>query len=118
MHKPAGGLKSRNVVQKPVRTGVGARGVNTKFVSRVGQSMGNKATEQSGIIPYVREEVYGGGSFRPAPMGNAVAASTQCGPGGSRTVMRSGQQGTHGAVNPGGPRIADTKGQWPDSKRT
>jgi hypothetical protein len=97
-HKPAGGIGSRNVVSKPVKVGAGARGVNTRFVSSVGQSMGNKATEQSGTIPYVREEVYGGGSFRPAPMGNAVAASTVCGPGGSRTVMRSGQQNQWGPV--------------------
>jgi hypothetical protein len=93
------GIQGKNVVSKPVRTGVGARGVNTKFVSRVGQSMGNKATEKSDTIPYVREEVYGGGSFRPVPLGNALVNNVgKGGPGKGRQVFASGSQ--HGLRTP------------------
>jgi|SRR6516164_6878678 hypothetical protein len=108
MHKPAGGIAGRNVTNKSVRTGDGARAVNTKFASRIGQSIGNKATEKRGIIPYVREDVYKPPDFRPAPMGNAVAASTKCGPGGSRTVYRSGgQQGLQSPQSMGKGRSID-----------
>jgi hypothetical protein len=98
MHKPAGGIGSRNVTDRTVRTGDGARAVNTKFASRVGQSIGNKATEKRGTIPYVREDVYKPPNFNPVPQGNQVAASTQCGPGGSRNIYRSG--GQHGLKSP------------------
>jgi hypothetical protein len=86
------GIQSKNKVSVGVRTGDGARGVNTKFASRVGQSIGNKATEKRGTIPYVREDVYKPPNFNPVRQGNEVAASTQCGPGGSRNVYRSGGQ--------------------------
>jgi hypothetical protein len=40
------------------------------------------------------------------------------GPGVGRNLYgKSGLQGTYGAVNRGEGRIANTKGQWPDSKR-
>jgi hypothetical protein len=43
-------------------------------------------------------------SFQPTPFGNEIAARTVCGPGGSREVLRSGGQGTHGATNRGSPQ--------------
>jgi hypothetical protein len=53
-HKPAGGLKSRNVVSKPVRTGAGARGIDKKWVSQVGQSIGNHVTMRGESLKGVR----------------------------------------------------------------
>jgi hypothetical protein len=96
MHKPGGGLKSNKVVQKPVRTGVGARGANLKWASSVGQARGNRA--QSGLEAgggvvlkgeAIRPSPYRGPSFNPAPQGNQVASSTICGPGGSRAIHKS-----------------------------
>jgi hypothetical protein len=59
----------------------------------VGQSIGNKATEKRGVIPYVRENMYGGGSFRPAPLGNTLVNNIgKGGPGTGRNVYASGSQ--------------------------
>jgi hypothetical protein len=92
-HRAGGGIASKNVTERPVRTGVGAKGVNTKYVSRVGQSIGNKATEKRGVIPYVREDMYGGGSFRPVPLGNTLVNNIgKGGPGTGRNVYASGSQ--------------------------
>jgi hypothetical protein len=69
------------------------------------------------VLKGIRPDVYKPPNFNPAPMGNAVAAATKCGPGGSRVNYgKSGQQGTYGSVNPGAGRITNTKGQWPDKR--
>jgi hypothetical protein len=116
-----GGLGMNQNVRPGYKTGVGARGVNVKWPAQVGASRGNRVQGAEGgsgkVLKGVRADPYAGPSFRPAPMGNAVAAATVCRPGGSRTVMRSGAQGQHGSVNPGGAKHTDTRGQWPDSKR-
>jgi hypothetical protein len=106
MHKAAGGIKSRNIVEKPVKTGVGARGVDKKWVSQIGQSMGNKATNKSKIMHGVRAvDPYKGESFRPVPLGNALVNNVgKGGPGTGRDVRACGSQGQHGSVNPGGPK--------------
>src|SRR5215471_5845551 len=111
------GIASKHVTRRPVVAGPGARGVNVKWPASVGASRGNRAQNALDggggvILKGVRADPYKGPSFNPVPQGNAVAAATVCGPGGSRTVMRSGAQGTHGPVNSGGPRITNTKGQW------
>jgi hypothetical protein len=72
----------------------------------------NRRTESD----YRGEPLHGGRSFQPVPFGNEIAARTVCKPGGSREVLRSGGQGTHGSVNPGMPGLPSTRGQWPDSK--
>ena len=55
-------------------------------------------------------------SRRQRPLGNEVAASTVCGVGGSRTVMRNSTQGTHGPVNPGQPNPGANKPIFPGFK--
>jgi hypothetical protein len=124
MHKPAGGIKSRNVVSKPVRTGPGAKAVNVKWPAQVGVSRGNRVQGgaeggMGGVLPLsgIRADPYKSPSFNPVRQGNAIAAATVCGPGGSREVFKTGTQQTYGSVNPGGPKLTNTKGQWPDSKR-
>src|SRR5215469_10651804 len=99
-HKPAGGIASKNIVHKPVRTGPGARAVNKAWPAQVGISRGNRVqggAEDGGghTLPLsgIRAEPYKGPSFNPIPQGNAVAAATVCGPGGSRNVYKSGSQG-------------------------
>lgn len=109
-HKPAGGIGSRNVISKPVKTGVGARGVNPKWPAQVGASRGNRvqgALEGGGgkVLTGVRAEPYKGPSFKPVPLGNALVNNVGAGgPGKGRQVFDCGSQ--HGlttrANNPRG----------------
>jgi hypothetical protein len=104
------GIAGKSVTHKPVRTGVGARGVNKQWVSQIGQSMGNHITEGRDTLRCVRAVgPYKGPNFNPVPQGNAVAAATKCGPGGSREIFKSG--GQHGlmtrANNPRGRSFDD-----------
>jgi len=99
-HRPAGGIASRNVKNVGYRPGPGARAVNKAWPAQVGISRGNRVqggAEDGGghTLPLsgIRAEPYKGPSFNPVPQGNAVAAATVCGVGGSRTVYRSGSQG-------------------------
>jgi hypothetical protein len=89
--KAGGGHGSRVVVRKEVRTGKAAQGRNIKAVGQIGSSMGNHATERAGKLTKSVERVEG-----PRPnsvqLGNANAKSCAPGPGGGRTVMRSGSQ--------------------------
>lgn len=112
-----GGPGSRINKSVPVRTGAPASGVRPGAVSQMGESLGNKAMGVSGKLRGAAEKYSG-----PAPtnagqrLGNEVAASTVCGVGGSRTVMRSGsQQGTAATPRPmnGGRDILSEYG--PDS---
>jgi len=92
-HRPGGGLKSRQVVNKPVRTGVGARGISTRWVSQIGQSMGNHITERGEPVRGVRaRDPYRGGAMNPAKYGNEIATATVAKPGGSREIFKSGSQ--------------------------
>jgi hypothetical protein len=116
-HKPAGGPAGKNVKNVGYRTGDINRGISVKGVSQIGSAIGNHVTGKSKILANTSRPIRGGAAI-PSRLGNAVAASTVCKPGGSRSVRPNGQQAQHGPVNPGGPRIGDTKGQWPDSKRT
>ena len=123
-YRPGGGPKSRQVVEKPVRTGPGAKAVNVKWPAQVGISRGNRVQgsaeggDAGHTLPLsgIRAEPYKGASFNPVPQGNAVAAATVCGPGGSREVFKTGTQQTYGSVNPGRGRIADTRNEWPDKR--
>jgi hypothetical protein len=92
-----GGHGSRVVTQKPVRYGQPREGIRERGVSQIGSSMGNHATASGKMLRKAVEPVRGGPM--PAggnvPLGNQVSAETNFGPGGSRTVMPSGGQGTH-----------------------
>jgi hypothetical protein len=92
--RAGGGLGSRVNKSVPVRTGAPARGISPAGVSQFGSSVGNHATGSATTTGYRGERYLEGKT--PAggnvPLGNEVAASTVCGVGGSRTVMRSGSQ--------------------------
>jgi hypothetical protein len=71
--------------------------------------MGNKATDGGGkTLRGGVEPMMSGKLVRPGQpeMGNILAASTVCGVGGSRTIIATGGQGTHGPVAPGKPTPA------------
>jgi hypothetical protein len=101
-HKPAGGIKSRQITEKPVRTGVGARGLSKKWVSQIGASQGNHVGGIEGggrELKGVRANPYKGPSMNPAKFGNEIALNVgKGGPGKGREVFKSGSQ--HGLQSP------------------
>jgi len=86
----SGGARTHHEV--PQKLGKPAQGRNEGRVAQRGVAVDPKAVEER-----FKPMPHGG----DVPLGNEVATNTVCGPGGSRTVMRSGSQSTHGAVNPG-----------------
>lgn len=91
-HRPAGGIKSRVVTEKPVRYGDRASKISERGVSQIGQSLGNHVTDRRQVVNPI-EKVRAGamGGMGSVPLGNAMAQP--CGPQGQgRTVMRSGSQ--------------------------
>jgi hypothetical protein len=99
MAKMSGGGLTSN---KLVRPGVKAGPANTNVISPRGVSEYGYATPGK-----MRQGAHSGqntaqpvktGTASQVPSGNAVAAATVAGPGGSRTVYRAGVQGTHGPV--------------------
>jgi hypothetical protein len=101
-HKAAGGIKSRNVVKKPVRVGQPRERIRHSGVAQIGQRVGDHVTNQ-GATGYGGINPFGAGQGYPSELGNSLAAATKCGPGGSREVMRSGSQGMTGAPAQGNP---------------
>jgi hypothetical protein len=95
------GLKSKNVTRPKMRQGAPRQHVHPGGVAQQGQHVGNKAMNQKGTS-YRGEPLFAGAGYR-SELGNAVAARTECRPGGSRTVMKTGSQQVHGPVDPGQP---------------
>jgi hypothetical protein len=108
------GIKSKNLVHPQYRTGAANRAIRPAGVAQLGASQGTHITEH-GELPYRGISMKAGAAL-PSKLGNEIAAQTRCGPGGSRNVYRTGVQGQHGSVNPGGSRITDTRGHWPDKR--
>jgi hypothetical protein len=104
MAKHNQGIRSKNVVRKPMHQGAPRQHVHPGGVAQQGQHVGNKAMNQK-ATSYRGEPLFAGAGYQ-SELGNKVAEQTTAGPGGSRTVMRSGQQATHGSVNPGNPIAA------------
>jgi hypothetical protein len=120
MAKGDQGISSKNVVRPNVKTGRGNLGVSVGSVSQLGNKIGNHVTADGGKSTNYRGEgpIHQGPALRPVEMGNAVAASTVCGPGGSRTIYKSGSQdqyGSGGAPKPSGREILSEFG--PESSR-
>jgi hypothetical protein len=100
------GSSCKNNVSPGYRSGPGARGVNVGRVGQLGEKVGSHVTGGGGReTPYRGEgKLHAGPSFNPVPQGNAVAVSTKCGPGGSRTLYgQSGTDQTYGSPAPGNP---------------
>jgi hypothetical protein len=71
----------------------------------IGNMQGDHITNKGRGTGYTGERLHNPDrNFQPTDFGNAIAARTVCGPGGSRQVMGSGSQGTHRSTNPGSPR--------------
>jgi hypothetical protein len=99
-----GGIRSNKVVRPATRPGMAAKGVNPGHAAQLGRALGNKGTDSAKRLNPVEPKFTQSPVSNAVRLGNEVAASTVCGPGGSRTVMRSGAQGQHGAPAQGNPR--------------
>jgi hypothetical protein len=97
-----GGINSRATAKVTTyHAGYPGQRVNPGGADQLGQAMGNHTTDGGGkVLPNPAVPMYGGGLVRPGQpaLGNEVAYATTAGPGGSRTVMRSGSQGQQGPV--------------------
>jgi hypothetical protein len=113
-HKPGGGIKSRNVVEKSVRTGRGAKAIVPAGAAQLGQRQGNHPTNKD-ATSYGGVEIYSAGrGYNKAQYGNERAlrcSGDKAGPGCDRNIYKSGSMGTHGATNPGQP-MKSSKPLW------
>jgi hypothetical protein len=115
-----GGHGSKNVVDKPVRTGSGSRSARPAGVSQLGQSQGDHITNKSST-DYRGERLHNDRSFQPVKFGNEIALNVGkggCGTG--RTIYQTGTQGQQGSANPGSPRPAgrDILNEFGPNKRS
>jgi len=74
--------------------------VNPAATDQLGQAMPDRMRGHEHLAGNSAEPLYARSAQAATPMGNQVAAQTAAKPGGSRTVMRSGSQGLHGAAVP------------------
>jgi hypothetical protein len=102
------GIQSRNKVSVGQKLGSGANRVHVAATNqRLGGKVGDHVTGK-GATNYKGETLYNRSAptFDPVRYGNEVAATTQCGVGGSRTIYKTGSQGVQGNPNPGKPMAA------------
>jgi hypothetical protein len=98
-HRPAGGIASRQHVEKPVKTGSGSKGISEGWVGQRGNKQGITHDRESS---YRGEPKFTGKNFQPVKFGNEVALNVGkggCGTG--RTIHKTGSQDQHGAPAPG-----------------
>jgi hypothetical protein len=106
-HKPAGGPKSRNIVEPRVRTGTGSHSARPAGVAQLGQKQGSHTTNQRTESDYRGERLHNPSKdFQPVKFGNEVALNVGkggCGTG--RTLYgQAGSQGMHGQPASGNPQ--------------
>jgi hypothetical protein len=112
-----GGIGMNKNVQVPVKTGSGSTGIRPSYTNAPGSHYGDHTIDgkSTGYRGPKREDSK---SFQPSKFGNEIAASTVCGPGGSRSIYKSGSQGqtgSGGSPEPAGRDILSSFG--PDYKR-
>jgi len=91
-HIPAGGPKSRNVVEPRVKTGSGSRGTRPGGVESIGKIYGDHVTNKDST-GYRGPKFHDGKSFQPVKFGNEVALTV--GKGGCGTGRTNyGQSGS------------------------
>ena len=97
------GIESKNVKNVSQRLGRDAKGIHPGKTAEWGSMKGNHATENGRtkgdpLLPKFVFPPHNSGQR----LGNEVAQSTVCGPGGSRNLYgKSGTQGQQGAANQG-----------------
>jgi hypothetical protein len=112
--KAGGGPNSNKVVRPSYRQGQQRERASKTGTAQLGQAQGNHVTGMGGEtkrLDYNGVPIFGGGAAFKSELGNAKAVATVCGPGGSRTVHRTGSQGMQGEPDRGNPMPA--KELWP-----
>jgi hypothetical protein len=102
-HRPAGGIASRQHVEKPVKTGSGSKGISEGWVTQRGQKQGSHVTDRR-ESSYRGEPKFTGKNFQPVKFGNEVSLNVGkggCGTG--RTIYKTGSQDQHGQPAQGNP---------------
>jgi hypothetical protein len=95
-----GGINSNKLVRVGVKTGPPSSNIKSpRGVSQYGYSPGSTLRREGSFTTQSSALPVNAGTMPQVKMGNAVAASTKAGPGGSRQVLRSGGQGLHGPVH-------------------
>ena len=104
-HKPAGGPRSKNVVEPRVRTGKGSTGIRPGWTNAPGSHYGDHVTDTKGPgTGYRGPQREEGKSFQPVKFGNEKALDVKGGgPGTGRTIYKTGTQCMTGEPNPGNP---------------
>jgi hypothetical protein len=98
-HKPAGGPKSKNVVEPRVRTGTGSKGTRAAGTAQIGLMYGDHVTHRGDSTGYTGEKLHNDRNFQPVKFGNEVALNVGkggCGTG--RTIHERGSQDMHGSA--------------------
>src|SRR5215467_3018881 len=95
--RSGGGINSNKRVEVPIRTGKTARNVNPGGISNLGSSIGQGSTQghrSAAGNPSTKffKGDYPGGSVGAQKLGNQVSAEYKEGPGGGRTIYRTGSQ--------------------------
>ena len=103
-HVPGGGIESRVVTERPVRTGSGSRSTRPAGVAQFGQIQGDHVTNRDST-GYRGERLHNDRNFQPVKFGNELATNVgKGGPGTGRDVHATGSQGVHGSAAPGNPQ--------------
>jgi len=110
-----GGIQSSVVKKVGVRVGPAQTNkISPRGVSQFGYAAGSRMSKSGSYGTESSSLPVKAGTAPQVPMGNAVAASTVCGVGGSRTVHRTGSQDRHGSPVPGNaPQGRDIFSQYP-----
>jgi len=102
--RSGGGITSKNLVHKPVRTGAERRHIQKAGVAQLGQRQGDHVTERAGSTGYRGESLVGPKHPISTPLGNEVALNVgKGGPGKGRTIYATGTQCMTGAPDRGNP---------------
>jgi hypothetical protein len=105
-----GGIQGKNVTSVSVKPGKPTTNViSPRGVSELGRAVGDRLNREGSHTGVKDAQKVFQGTAPQVPSGNAAAASTVAGPGGSRQVYPSGFQSLHGDVVKGS---TSNPGDW------
>jgi hypothetical protein len=118
MRRPGGGIGSAVVRNRPLGKVAKpqANAISPRGASQIGSALGNHSTGDAQVLRKAVEPLTAGRGYS-TPVG--PANSLACGPQGQGRKLygQSGSNQTYGPPAAGLPRIANTKGQWPDTNK-
>jgi hypothetical protein len=113
MAKGNQGIRSKNLVHKPVRTGARREHIQKASVAQLGQRQGDHATNKGSSTGYTGVGLIGPKQPISTPLRNTMALNVgRGGPGTGRTIYKTGTQCMTGAPDKGNP-TPKAKELWP-----